>query len=184
MQLYALDAHDQTLAVGLAAELDTPCEPHEERRFEDGECKLRPLADPRGADVYVLHSLHGGPQESPHDKLLGLLMFIATLRDHGAARVTAVVPYLACARKDRQTQPHDPVTQRYLAQLVEAIGTAQLIALEVHNVAAFQSAFRIPTVHLEAHRLFDAVAGGCPVEAPLVVASPNSGGVKRAQRWR
>ena len=40
-----------------------------------------------------------------------------------AARVTAVVPYLAYARKDAKTQTRDPVTTRYVAQLFEAVGT-------------------------------------------------------------
>ncbi|WP_268238208.1 ribose-phosphate pyrophosphokinase-like domain-containing protein [Neoroseomonas lacus] len=40
----------------------------------------------------------------------------------GAARLTAVVPYIAYARKDRRTKPRDPVTSRYVAQLLEAIG--------------------------------------------------------------
>src|SRR5512139_1454645 len=120
MLIYALDPRC-TLAPALAADLDEPLAPHEDRRFDDGEHKMRPLTDPRGDDAYVVCSLHGGPDESPHDKLCRLLMFIATLREHGAARVTAVVPYLAYARKDRQTKPFDPVTLRYVAQLFEAL---------------------------------------------------------------
>ncbi|MFN8837282.1 MAG: ribose-phosphate pyrophosphokinase-like domain-containing protein [Burkholderiales bacterium] len=46
-----------------------------------------------------------------------LLKFVATLRRHGAARVTAVVPYLAYARTDRGTKPFDPIASRYVAQL-------------------------------------------------------------------
>ena len=68
-------------ALALAEALDVSLSPHEERLFPDGECKLRPLVDPRGADAYVVHSLHGGPIDSPHDKLCRLLMFIATLKD-------------------------------------------------------------------------------------------------------
>ena len=139
----------------------------------------------------MVASLHGGPLgspgRSPGEKLLRLLMFIATLRDHGAHRVTAVLPYLAYARKDRQTQPFDPVSLRYLAQLFEAVGTSQLMALEVHNVAAFQNAFRCPTRHVEAHAAFDAVVDALVAErpgVPLVVAAPDPGGVKRAQLWR
>ena len=151
---------------------------------EDGEHKLRPLVDPRGDDAYVVCSLHGGPQDSPHDKLCRLLLFMATLREHGAARVTAVVPYLAYARKDRQTQPLDPVTLRYVAQLFEAVGTDQVMVLEAHNVAAFQNAFRCPTVHLQAHRAFDALVPELSGDGPLAVASPDPGGVKRALLWR
>lgn len=183
MLLFSLDP-DCKLAPALAADLDEPLARLEERSFEDGEHKLRPLVDPRGDDAYVVCSLHGGPLQSPHDKLCRLLMFIATLREHGAARVTAVVPYLAYARKDRQTKPFDPVGQRYVAQLFEAVGTAQVIALEVHNVAAFQNAFRCTTQHLSAHHAFDTVLAELAGDSPLAVASPDPGGVKRAQLWR
>lgn len=72
-------------------------------------------------------------------------MFVATLREHDVARVTAVVPYLAYARKDRMTKSFDPLSLSYVAPIFEAVGTAQMIVLEPHNVAAFQSAFRWPS---------------------------------------
>ena len=168
----------------LAESLDVSAEPYEERVFPDGERKLRPLVDPRGADAYVLHGLHGGPVDSPHDKLCRLLMFAATLKDHGAARVTAVIPYLAYARKDRQTKEHDPLGLRYVAQMFEALGVDQLIVLEAHNLAAFQNAFRCPTLHLSAHPAFAGVAHELADAGALTVASPDPGGVKRALLWR
>lgn len=183
MQLFSLDSN-ATFAHALAANLGVSLAPHENRSFDDGEHELRPLLDPRGSDAYVVHSLYGDPQNSPHDKLLQLLMFIATLREHGAARTTAVLPYLAYARKDRQTKPFDPVTLRYVAQLFEAVGTSQLIVLEAHNVAAFQNAFRCPTMHLEAHHSFDRLVAELVGQDALAVASPDPGGVKRAQLWR
>lgn len=183
MRLFALDPGD-ALAAALAAQLEEPLAPHELRVFEDGECKLRPLVDPRGDDAYVIASLHGDASGSPHDKLCRLLMFVSTLRDHGARRVTAVLPYLAYARKDRRTKPFDPVTLRYVAQWFEAAGTDQLIVLEAHNVAALENAFRRPTLHVSAHRLFDTLVAESPASTALVVASPDPGGVKRAQLWR
>lgn len=183
MLLFNLDPQCQ-FAPALAAELDEAIAPHEDRGFEDGEHKWRPAVDPRGADAYVLSGLHGGPLDSPHDKLMRLLMFVGALREHGAVRVTAVVPYLAYARKDRRTKPYDPVSLRYVAQLFEAVGVSQVIALEAHNVAAFESAFRCPTLHLEAHRVFDPLVPELVGDAPLAVASPDPGGVKRAQLWR
>jgi ribose-phosphate pyrophosphokinase len=59
-----------------------------------------------------------------------------------------------------------------------------VIALEAHNVAAFQNAFRCPTLHLAAHRAFDARVVATLADRPLAVASPDPGGVKRAQLWR
>ena len=181
--LFSLEP-DCPFATALAAKLEQPLAALEDRRVEDGEHKLRPLVDPRGADAFVIASLHGGPIDSPHDKLFRLLTLAATLRDHGAARVTAVVPYLAYARKDRRTKPFDPLTLRHVAELVEAVGVAQVIALEAHNVVAFENAFRCLTRHLEAHDAFDAAVHDLVGTAPLAVASPDPGGVKRAQLWR
>jgi len=183
MQLYTLDEDDR-FGIALATALGRSPAAHEERRFDDGERKLRPLDDPRGHDVYVVAGLHGGPLDSPHDRLCRLLMFVATLRDHGAARVTAVLRYLAYARKDRRTQPFDPLGLRCVAQLFEAVGLSQLIVLEAHDLAALQNAFRCPTVHLSAHPVFDPVAATLVGEGPVVVASPDPGGVRRAQLWR
>jgi len=184
MLIYGLDG-GAPLAGAIAAALDETLAPHEDRAFEDGEHKWRPLSDPRGDDAYVVSSLHGGPDASPQDKLVRLMMFAATLRDHGAARVTAVVPYLAYARKDRRTKPFDPLALRCVAQWLEGSGVAQLIALEPHEVGAFENAFRIPVRALSAHAAFDAaVDEGAPGGAALAVASPDPGGVKRAQLWR
>lgn len=189
--LFALDPGCR-LAPAIAAELGVDLALHELRVFEDGECKLRPLRSPRGCDAYVVCGLHGGPVLSPHDKLFRLWSFIATLHDHGAARVTAVVPYLAYARKDRITKPFDPLALRQVAQLFEAVGTDALIVLEAHNLAAFQNAFRCPTIHVDAHPAFDHLlhAWGTDGTDPQrqrtdwAIASPDPGGVKRAQLWR
>jgi ribose-phosphate pyrophosphokinase len=169
----------------VAAELQLPLAAHEEREFEDGEHKIRPLESVRDKDVFVIHSLYGDPGHSVNDKLVRLLFFVGALRDASAARVTAVVPYLAYARKDARTQPRDPVTTRYVAALFEAVGTDRVVALDVHNPAAFENAFRCRTEHLTAtpilarHFAAQASAGGM-----LAVVSPDPGGVKRAERLR
>ena len=183
MQIFALHA-SRPFGDRVAAALGVPLAEHEEREFEDGEHKARPLVSVRGRDVYVIQSLYGDPAQSVHDRLCRLLFFLGAVVEGGAARVTAVMPYLAYARKDRQTKPRDPVTTRYMAQLLEAMGIDAVMTLDVHNLVAFQNAFRCRTHHLDTRRLFgDHVAaelGG----APVVVASPDPGGVKRAQLVR
>ena len=156
----------------------------EERSFEDGEHKIRPLDKVAGCDVYVVHSLHGGPQESPNDKLCRLLFFVGALRDAGAARVTVVAPYLCYARKDRRTKTNDPVTIRYLACLFEAVGVGRIVTLEVHNEAAFENAFRCPTVALSAVPLLIEKIKAMGGARPICVVSPDLGGGKRADLLR
>jgi ribose-phosphate pyrophosphokinase len=183
MLLFALDA-SREFGAAIAQSLGRSLAPIEERTFEDGEHKIRPLVDPDGEDVFVVQSLHGGPAASGDDKLVRLLLFIAALRDHGARRITAVAPYLAYARKDRRTKPFDPVSVRVVAQMLEAVGCDGLITLEAHNVAAFDNAFRRRAVSLEPSEIFTAAAASLVGDAPVVVASPDIGGVKRVQLWR
>jgi ribose-phosphate pyrophosphokinase len=183
MDLFALDA-TQEFGRKIAAELGVDLAPHEEREFEDGEHKARPLVSVRGHDVYVVQSLHSGPVASANDKLCRLLFFISALKENGASRVTAVIPYLAYARKDRQTKSRDPVTTKYMACLLEAAGADLVMTLEVHNIVAYQNAFRCQTIHLDPRRLFAREALGLIGDTPVVVASPDPGGVKRAQLFR
>ncbi|MFZ4651228.1 MAG: ribose-phosphate diphosphokinase [Rubrivivax sp.] len=183
MQLYALDAGDP-LAAAVAASLHEPLAAHEERRFDDGECKLRPLADPRGAQAVIVASLHGDAAGSPHDRLWRLLLLASALRDHGARRVTALLSYLAYARKDARTQPFDPLSLQLVAQLMEAAGLGQVVVLEPHNPAAFGSAFRCQAVHVPGWQAFWEFARLQAQRGPLTVASPDPGGVRRALRWR
>lgn len=183
IRLFAMEASSER-GRAIATALRQPLAAHEEREFEDGEHKARPLDDVSGADVYVVQSLHSEPQQSANDKLCRLLFFIGALKDAGAARVTAVTPYLAYARKDCRTKPNDPVTTRYVASLFESIGTDCVVTLEVHNPAAFENAFRCRTVTLTGTPLFvDYIRAKLATET-LSVISPDAGGMKRAELLR
>lgn len=184
MALFALNA-SRPFGERVAQALGVPLSAHEERDFADGEHKARPLVNVRERDVFVIQSLYGDAAQSVNDKLIRLLFFTGALRDASAGRLTLVTPYLAYMRKDRKTQPRDPVTTRYLAALIESVGTDRLVALDVHNLAAFQNAFRIRTDHLEARRLFaQHFAGRLPADAAVTVVSPDEGGIKRAASFR
>ena len=181
--LFAVGA-SRPLGERIARRLGTALSPLEERIFEDGEQKIRPLTSVRGRDVAVVHSLDGDGRQTANDKLCRLLFFIGALKDAGAAEVTAIAPYLCYARKDRRTKSRDPVTSRYVAQLIEAVGTDRLVTVDVHNLAAFQNAFRIPACHLDAAALFAAHFAPIIGEAPVAAVSPDPGGVKRADSFR
>ena len=183
LRLFCLAASAE-LGAGISVALAQPLAAHEEREFEDGEHKARPLDAVNGADVYVVQSLHGGPQQSTNDKLCRLLFFIGALKDAGAARVTAVTPYLCYARKDRRTKPNDPVTTRYIAGMFESVGTDCVVTLEVHNPVAFENAFRCRTVALTGTPLFVDYVKKAFAGDKLAVVSPDAGGMKRAELLR
>ena len=183
IRLFALDAN-QDFGEQVGQHLRIPLSAHEERDFEDGEHKTRPLVNARGKEVFVIQSLYGDTHHSVNDKLCRLLFFLGALRDATAARLTAVLPYLCYARKDRQSKPRDPVTTRYLACLFEAVGVDCVVTMDVHNLAAFQNAARSSTEHLEACKLFVDYFAPLVQQEEVVVVSPDIGGVKRAEYFR
>ena len=183
LSLFALNA-SREFGERVAGALGVALAPHEEREFEDGEHKARPLESVRGRDVFVVVSLYGDARQSVNDKLVRLLFFVGALRDASAGRITAVFPYLCYARKDRRSKSRDPVSTRYVAALLETVGADRVLTLDVHNLAAYENAFRIRADHLEARRLFVEEFVPRIGREPVVVVSPDVGGVKRAEAFR
>jgi ribose-phosphate pyrophosphokinase len=168
----------------LAERLGIAVAPHEEREFADGEFKLRPLDSVRGEHVVVCQSLAADRRMSSADKLVRLLVFCGAVKDAGADRLTAVLPYLAYWRKDRRTQPRDPVTTSYLARVVEAVGVDTVITIDAHSIATFENAFRCHKEHLEAAAAFaDHFAERLATQSRIVVLSPDAGGEHRARSF-
>lgn len=167
----------------VAARLGAALAPHEERQFEGGEHKTRPLVNVRSRDCWVIASLDGTDERSANDKLCRLLFFVGALQESSAATVSVVVPYLCYSRKERQTKARDPVTTRYIAQMFEAVGAARVVTVDVHDLAAFQNAFRCRTDHLEATSLFVEHVARVAAGRPVTVVAPDIGGVKRAARF-
>ena len=183
MKLFALN-NSSDFGELVAKQLCINLSAHEERNFEDGEHKSRPLENVRNQDVFVIHSLYSDTTQSVNDKLCRLLFFIGALKDAFAKKVTAVVPYLCYARKDRKTKSRDPVTTRYIARLFEAAGADSIVTMDVHNVQAFQNAFRIPAENLEAKKLFADYLTPLVKDEEPVIMSPDFGGIKRAEQFQ
>ncbi len=182
LRLFAL-SESRALGEAIAGALGSPLGGHEETEFEDGEHRAHPTENVRGSDVFVVQSLYDEPGRPTNDKLCRLWFFIGALKEASAERVTVVVPYLAYARADRMTRPREPITLRYLAQLFEAVGADRIVTLDVHNLAAFQNAFRCRTDHLEAGKLLIEHFAS-RLTGDVVVVSPDVGGLKRAERFR
>lgn len=183
LRVFALHS-TRALAADISRHLNLALSDHEERDFEDGEHKSRSLVNVRGCDVFVIQSLAGDAQQSVNDKLCRLLFFLGALKDASAGRVTAMVPYLCYARKDRKTKSRDPVTTRYVARLFGSVGVDRVVTMDVHNLAAFQNAFTVSTDHLEARGLFVEHLLPLAHSSELAIVSPDVGGTKRAWAMR
>lgn len=172
------------LALSLAGGLGVDLEPLSEERFPDGELKLCPIRDVRGADAVVVHSLMRDESRSPNDKLCEIVFLTNCLRDLGAGRLVAVLPYLAYSRSDRRKDEFDPLNLKTAARMLESAGLDAAVTLEAHNVAAYQNAFRTMAVSIEAAPVFREYMKAHFPDGNITVLSPDTGGIARAESFR
>jgi len=173
----------------IAKYLDLPLSEHEEYCFDDGECYCGSLENVRGCDVFVIQSLYSDEHESVAQKLMKSLIFLGSLRDASAARITFCAPYIAFARQDRKDRSRAPITTKYMAQILQAIWVDRILCMDVHNPTAVQNAYHIPCDLLEANTLFaeyihNLLYRNDWLDKELVVLSPDSGGLGRARKFR
>jgi len=145
--------------------------------FSDGENYCQILENVRGRDVFVIQ-----PTCYPvNDNLMELLLIMDALKRSSAQRVNAVIPYYGYARQDRKDKPRVPITSRLVADLIEAVGTARIISIDMH-AAQIQGFFSVPVDHLFAAPVF--VEHILKMRLPdLTVISPDAGGVERARAY-
>lgn len=123
----------------------------------------------RGQDVYLIQHT-----ASPvHRNLMELLITLQTLRLDSAARITAVVPYLAYGRSDKKDQPRVPITARLVADMLEVAGADRYITLDPH-AGQIQGFFSVPGDVLTAsHLIVDFINRNLrsQLKNPVVVAA-------------
>lgn len=153
-------------------------------RFSDGETRVHIEDNVRGKDVFIVQ-----PTSPPvNDHLMELLVIIDTLKRASAKRITAVVPYYGYGRQDRKSAPRVPITARLVADLIQTAGAHRVLAFELH-AGQIQGFFNIPVDHMFALPVFVNYLKGSPefnaIRAsnpnPLVVVSPDAGGMERAR---
>lgn len=185
IKIFSLDA-DKTFAESICDNLDMSLSPHVEKYFPDKEPYMKSDVNVRGDDVYVVASLYTDATETVNDKFVKLLIFIGSLKDASASRITLVAPYLMGQRQDRKCESRAPITTKYIAMMLEAVGTSRILTMEAHNLSVLQNSFRIPTDNLEARNLMvDYIVSELINQtADISILSPDSGGVGRADRFR
>lgn len=153
-------------------------------RFSDGETRVAIQDNVRGKDVFIVQ-----PTSPPvNDHLMELLVIIDTLKRASAKRITAVIPYYGYGRQDRKAAPRVPITARLVADLIQTAGAHRVLAFELH-AGQIQGFFNIPVDHMFALPVFVNYINGSEeyraIRAsnpnPLVVVSPDAGGMERAR---
>jgi ribose-phosphate pyrophosphokinase len=163
------------LAQKISAEIGVPLTDPRLTRYSDGEIDVKIEGSMRGHDVFVIQ-----PTCHPvNENLMELFIILDALRRASAGRVTAVIPYYGYARKERKSQPREPITAKLIANVITLAGADRLLLLDLH-AAAIEGFFDVPTDHLTAqHILADHIRSRGLQR--LTVVAPDAGGAKRAE---
>lgn len=165
------------LAKAISQELGIPLVDSLVGRFSEGEIRLKINENVRGKDVFVVQ-----PTCPPtNDNLMELLIMLDALRRASARRITAVVPFYGYARQDRKDQPRVPITAKLVANLITTAGANRVITVDLH-AGQIQGFFDIPLDHLYAITVFEQYIRSKKLK-PLVVVSPDVGGIKMARGY-
>ena len=163
------------LAARISSELGVPLTDARLRRFPDGEINVKIEDSMRGHDVFVIQ-----PTSPPvNEHLMELFIILDALRRASAGRVTAVVPYYGYARKERKTQPREPITAKLVANFITLAGADRLLLLDLH-AEAIEGFFDVPTDHLSPFRIFADHLRTLNLRN-LTVVAPDAGGGRRAE---
>lgn len=168
IKLYA-GSGSPKLAQKIADHLQQSLSPREVIQFPNENIFIKLKDSARGKDVYVIQTT-----SSPvHYNLMELLIMIQTIRLDSAARITAVVPYLAYGRSDKKDQPRVPITARLVADMIESAGADRYMTFDPH-AGQIQGFFSIPGDVLTAsHMITEYIRENCFAEMvhPVVVAT-------------
>lgn len=145
-------------------------------RYPDAEV-VRIDASVRGADVYLVQPTPP-PPEGP---LFELLMLADAAHRAGAARVTAVVPYLGYSRQDRRAAgERTSIGARVVANILDAGAIDRLVTVDLHQPAV-EGFFAMPVEHLEAFPLLLRALGEVAPDSAIV--APDLGAARLAGRF-
>jgi len=160
------------LAKALGCQLIRP----EIKRFPDSETYVRISDDIKGEHVIVVQSTCA----PTNDNLIELFLLLDTVKDLGAKRVTAVVPYFSYARQDKRFKSGEAISVRTVCKLIERAGADELFTVDIHEDEIMKN-FAIPAHNLSAMSLIGRYLAKLHMRAPAIMGA-DQGSLARARR--
>ena len=167
------------LAEKIAEQLNVELGEIELETFANDETYVRYCESIRGSDLFVVQT-----GCFPVDRnLMELTFMIQAAKLASAKRITAVVPLFPYARQDRKAKPREPISARYVADMLQLAGADRVLTMDLH-AGQIQGFFTIPVDHMTALPLFAQHFRDLGLTGSEVVSvSPDAGRAKMAVRF-
>lgn len=151
-----------------------------DRHFTDTETMVRLEHHVGGSDVFLFQALLS-PEEgyNVNHNYLTLLIAARAFREHGANRVTAVVPYLTYSRQDKPTKfQREPTTAKLMADLSRAAGIDRVIAWNPHSTQVHGFYADMPVNMLDPLTMFNREFESFRGREDTIAVAPDAGATK------
>lgn len=146
--------------------------------FANGEISVKIKESVRGDEVFVIQSHCGDVNQAIMEQAL----LIDAAKRASAASITAVCPFMAYARQDRKSSGREPISARFLVDMLVQAGADRIVSVDLHT-GQIQGFMDGPFDHLIARPLLvDYIRKQFPHDK-LVIVSPDAGRVKSADRY-
>jgi ribose-phosphate pyrophosphokinase len=99
-----------------------------------------------------------------------LCLLLDAVRELGAGRVTAVVPYLAYARQGRRFKPGEAITIHTVCRMIENSGASDVVIIDAHHEEVTRN-FSIPAYNLSAMPLLGRYLNRLKFKDPVVLGA-------------
>jgi ribose-phosphate pyrophosphokinase len=142
-------------------------------RFPNGELSLGIDARVDGEACVLVGSI-----APPDEQMLALAFAAHTLKRQGAARITALLPYLAYARQDKK-EPGKGLGIAWAGEILRAGGVDELITIDIHSRRAAEL-LEMPVTSLSPAELFAAQLMRSGLLDATIVA-PDEGAIERSR---
>ncbi|MDA9782195.1 ribose-phosphate pyrophosphokinase [Gammaproteobacteria bacterium] len=147
-------------------------------KFSDGEIKVEILENVRGHETYIVQSTC-----SPSNaNLMELMLITDALKRSSASKITAIIPYYGYARQDRRVRSaRVPISAKVIADMMNTVGVDRVLTVDLHS-ESIQGFFDMPADNVYATKIMhDDIKSRSSNNEPILVVSPDAGGVVRAR---
>ena len=175
MVLFAFEAF-QSMAAGLQNLLQLQGGMLNVSRFENGEMHLDIQTWATGERCLILGSI-----APPDDRLLATLLLAHTLKKEKAREISAILPYLAYTRHDKN-KPGQSMATGWVGSIFKASGCDRVITVDLHSEAA-RRLFPIPVISLSPAGVFAAAIKQYGLGDAIIIA-PDEGAIRRCEEVR
>ncbi|MEM1545028.1 MAG: ribose-phosphate diphosphokinase [Candidatus Methanomethylicia archaeon] len=156
------------LAVNVSKLISTPIVPSEYKVFPDGEVYVRINGDVSGKPVAIFQSF----ALKPNDYLMEFILLSDLVRDLGASKIIAVIPYFAYTRQDDRFKPGEALSIKTIASIFKSLNIDSIVTIDMHlhRISNPSELFKIPVYNLSAMGLLmDYVMLSFKPEFPIVI---------------